>query len=187
MFLATHIKDMSPEEFFAIFQPVLYLLPLALVCIVAFFLYRLWKKFALKRLFTFMDREGVKETEKREYLKNYLMGATNSELIHHKRTCRLCAKQFSLQETKTNDRGDLVEEWRGNRCPYCNMQWSTTRKDDLNLRYFILERTATSSPKEAQWQADFEKLCRLNDYYKPYIDDTSDPSDGNITVTVEIR
>lgn len=183
MLLATYIKDMNFEEILAIFQPFTYLLGLVVVGVAAFLLYKLWRKTALKRLFAYMDEKGNTESNKREYLKKFFQNETNFELAHHKRTCQLCGKQYSLKVFSENERGDIVEEWGDFHCPRCGFRVALG-KEKNDTRYFELDRKGAGNDR---YQKDFEKLVALNAFYKPYVDTTPDSSDGDINVHITIN
>ena len=183
--LLAYLKDMSFEEILGIFQPITYLFGLVAVGILAFVVYKIWRKTGLKRLFAYMDEKGETEGAKREYLKKFFTNETWGELAKHKRTCCLCGKKYSLKVERENERGDVVEEWGDFHCPRCGFRVALGKKIDY-LRYFELDRIPKGAKKEAKYREDFERLCNLNDFYKPFVDCSPDSPDKNITITINL-
>lgn len=187
MLLATNIKDMNPEELFSIMGPIFYLVPLIIVIILAAIGVKIFQSLAVTRMLNYMERDGLNEEEKRNYLTNYLTHSTNSDLKKGLRQCPVCAKKYALKTKKTNSRGDMIEEWNYNGCKHCNTK--VYEENEMNYKGCLaVKRTATASPKEAEWQKVFDKLTHYISYYKPYVDKTPDSSDGdNVTINITIR
>ncbi|MBE5745528.1 MAG: hypothetical protein E7355_05285 [Clostridiales bacterium] len=177
MLLADKISDMSGEELFSIFKPFLFIVPLIIVIIVGVYCFKAYKKTAVKRMFMYMNTTGLAEKDKREYLAKYLQAGNQC--------CPVCAKKYSLKTEETNARGDKVEKWNYDGCPYCKTQ--VRRKTVDNYAYFYLERKPTNDAKEAKYAKTFEALNKLIDFYKPYIDCTPDASDDRISVEITFR
>ena len=186
MLLASYIKDMSIEELFEIVKPILYLLPLALVIALVVIIVKISKSFAVKRMLKVMERKGVSESDKRNYLANYLMRTSQKDLIEHNRNCPVCGKKYSLKVKGENTRGDKIEKWNHDGCTFCSTK--VYLEPEVNYkRYFAIKRNATNSPKEKEWQEVFEKLEKYIDYYKPYIDCSPDISEDKITIDISLR
>lgn len=175
MLLLTTIKDMSPTELLGVIKPFLYLLPLAVTAIVALLLFKLYNALRVKRMILHMSASGGSHEEKREYLKNYLMGASARDLIANKRNCPVCGKKYSTSE--------------GGKCPYCNTEVRTLPATDYRSPLRVM-RTPTASFKEAEYREVFEKLENYISVYEPYLDGTPDPSDsssGTVSVNININ
>ena len=84
-----------------------------------------------------------------------------------------------------NSRGDVVEKWNTDGCPYCGTK--VNRKQENNYEYLYLERKPTNSPQESEYQQTFNRLSTLIAFYKPYIDKTPDTSDDKISVEITFR
>ena len=183
MLLATYIKDMNFEEILGIFAPILFLVPLAIVIFVVIPLaIKLWGKLGPTRLFLFMNLKGISETKKRNYLKSYL---TRDAIFGAKKGmtyCPVCGKKYATIIKTTNARGDTTTGF-SNVCPCCNTQVLKTAEEN-NARYLYLQRSKTSSKKEAKYQKTFDSIKALIDFYKPYIDTTNYSDDDNIRVDV---
>ena len=186
MLLAPHIKDMNPEELFALIQPFLYLVPLAIVVIAVVVGIKIYQSLAVKRMLAYMEAQGETEANKRAYLTNYLTRTSQRDLIKHLRNCPVCGKKYSLKKEEINERGDITETWNHDGCTFCKTKVYFKEEID-HKKYFGIKRTATNSPKEDTWQSTFNKLENYIDFYHPYLDCTPDSSSNDINVTITFR
>ena len=186
MLLATQIKDMTPEELFSLVKPFLFLLPITIVIIAIIIGVKIYKSLAVKRMLTYMQQEGLTEADKRVYLTNYLMRASQRDLIQHVRPCPVCGKKYSLKKQETNAYGDIKEEWNHDGCTFCHTK-VYLQPEVEHKKYFAIKRTTTDSTKETEWQNVFEKVENYIDFYQPYIDCTPDSSEDKITIDISFR
>ena len=186
MLLATKVQDMSVEELFAIIKPVLYLIPITIVIIAVIIGVKIYRSFAVKRMIAYMESVGLTESDKRNYLTNYLMRASQSDLIKHLRNCPVCGKKYSLKTQATNARGDITEDWNHDGCTFCCTK-VYVEKEIQHKRYFAIKRKTTDSSKEDKWQKTFETLNGYIDFYKPYIDCTPDSFGNKITIDISLQ
>ena len=177
MLLSNKIQDMSIEELFGIIKPFLYLLPLIFVIIMAVIVVKIYKSFAVKRMLNYMDAKGYSEIDKRTYLTNYLLRASWHDLTYHKRNCPVCNKKYSLKIQTENERGDLVEKWNTDGCPYCKTKVKLSGEVN-HYKYFEITRTKTNSNKEKEYQKVYEKLADYISFYKPCVDCSPDSNDS---------
>ncbi len=166
---------MNIGEILQIFKPALFLLPIIIVAVIGFVVYKLIRKNELQILFKQMESSGSFE-DKQKILSRYLekhMG-TMLELANGERTCAVCGHKFSTSGG-------------GYECPECKTSLSY-ESDGANGK-FVLERKATQKPKESQYASNFKRLFNLNNTYKPFIEPGYDGGDDGekIEVTVTIR
>ena len=83
---------------FSLVKPFLFLLPITIVIIAIIIGVKIYKSLAVKRMLTYMQQEGLTEADKRVYLTNYLMRASQRDLIQHVRPCPVCGKKYSLKK-----------------------------------------------------------------------------------------
>ena len=164
---------MSFEEILQIFKPFLYLLPVAILVVVAIILCKTIKKDSVKGMLSYMKKEGLTEEVKRNYLARYLTRTSNRDLIEHQRNCPICGKKFSIKGIEKNSRGDIVDKWNFN-CPDCNTVVKLSSADAQYRKFIEISRVATNSPNEERYQEVYATVCDYINYYRPYLDSTPD-------------
>ncbi len=185
MLLATQLNEMDSGELFGLIKPILFIVPLIIVIILSVFIYKKVTKLSPKRMFAYMNTQGLSETDKREYLTKYLTKRTNSDLKKGRANCPVCGAKYQIKTRAYNERGDEIEKWNYDGCPYCHTKGDATQVE--NYRYLSIKRTPTNTPQESMYQENFEKLKKLIEFYKPYIDQTPDVSDDKISVEITFR
>ena len=185
MMLANHVSDMSPEELLSILKPFLYLIPIIVLAAIGFLVFTLFKANRAKRTLVFLDGAGGSESEKRRVLVEHLTYVSNKDLREHIRPCPVCGKRYSIKSFEVNSRGERVEKWNFNGCPYCNTRIILGRETEYK-RYITIDRKPTSRDEEALYASAFNRLDGHIKSYKPYIDSTPDVNDDTVTVTVTI-
>ena len=185
MMLANHVSDMSPEELFSIVKPFLYLIPIIVVAAIGFLVFTFFKANRAKRTLAFLDGAGGLESEKRRVLTEHLTHVSNNDLRVHMRPCPVCSKRYSIKTFGVNSKGERVEKWNFNGCPYCNTRIILGRETEYK-RYITIDRKPTSSNREGVYADAFNRLDGHIKFYRPYIDSTPDVTDDTVTVTVTV-